>query len=283
MPTAPQAESLPVPLCDRRAGNAVCQRPGLPHRGGARLPDRAGPATYMADEKDPWEYTWIEIDGLRVSESLSLAGLSQARRSTRPRTGRRAGRCRTRCSTSSTIPRTVPSGRSGSAFLFLDQLVQSSAARRAPSQRRLRDFYMKEALSFIEQNYQRDISIEDIAAFCGLNRSYFGKVFGIPWGRAPRPSCCTTGWPGRPRCSRRPPCPSAPSAPWWATPTSCTFPGRQGGVRHGAPQLPPDPFYSGTRPGGENRHLTAPPISFMLMAGGKRPWNFRNTFPYGIN
>ena len=37
----------------------------------------------------------------------------------------------------------------------------------------IRDFYIKEALSFIEQNFQNDISIEDIAACCGLNRSYF--------------------------------------------------------------------------------------------------------------
>ena len=36
---------------------------------------------------------------------------------------------------------------------------------------------MKEALSFIEQHYSEDISIEDISSFCGLNRSYFSKVF----------------------------------------------------------------------------------------------------------
>ena len=32
-------------------------------------------------------------------------------------------------------------------------------------------------LSFIEQHYSEDISIEDISSFCGLNRSYFSKVF----------------------------------------------------------------------------------------------------------
>ena len=62
-------------------------------------------------------------------------------------------------------------------YLFLDQLVQSSANQ--SRERRLRDFYIKEALVFIDRNYQRDISIEEIAAVCGLNRSYFGKVFRI--------------------------------------------------------------------------------------------------------
>lgn len=74
----------------------------------------------------------------------------------------------------------------GRGSLFLDQLVESSAARQHQSQRRLRDFYMKEALSFIEQNYQRDVSVEDIAAFCGLNRSYFGKLFRDTTGESPQ-------------------------------------------------------------------------------------------------
>lgn len=45
---------------------------------------------------------------------------------------------------------------------------------------------MKEALSFIEQNYQNDISIEDIAVFCGLNRNYFGKIFRSTMGKTPQ-------------------------------------------------------------------------------------------------
>ncbi len=31
--------------------------------------------TYYADKEHPWEYTWLEFDGLRVKEVLELAGL----------------------------------------------------------------------------------------------------------------------------------------------------------------------------------------------------------------
>ena len=41
----------------------------------------------------------------------------------------------------------------------------------------MKDFYIKEAISFVEQNYSRDITVEDIAAFCNLNRNYLGKLF----------------------------------------------------------------------------------------------------------
>ena len=51
---------------------------------------------------------------------------------------------------------------------------------------KLRDFYIHEAIVFIEQNFQNDISVEDIADNCGLNRSYFGKIFKNVVGRTPQ-------------------------------------------------------------------------------------------------
>ena len=147
------------------------------------LPDQT--TTYVADEEDPWEYTWIEFDGLRVSESVGLAGLSLTQPVYTPQSHEAGRLLQEQMMYIVNHPQDSPVRQIGQGFLFLDQLVQSSAARRLPSQRRLRDFYMKEALSFIEQNYQRDISIEEIAAFCGLNRSYFGKVFRRYMGMSP--------------------------------------------------------------------------------------------------
>ena len=148
------------------------------------VPDQT--TTYVADETDPWEYTWIEFDGLRVSESISLAGLSSTQPVYTPQNHEAGRLLQEQMLYIVNHPQDSPVRQIGEGFLFLDQLVQSSAGRQRQSQRRLRDFYMKEALSFIEQNYQRDISIEDIAAFCGLNRSYFGKVFRDSMGESPQ-------------------------------------------------------------------------------------------------
>jgi AraC-like DNA-binding protein len=54
------------------------------------------------------------------------------------------------------------------------------------SSSKLRDFYIKEAISYLENNYQNDISVEDIAASIGLNRSYFGKIFKQEVGKSPQ-------------------------------------------------------------------------------------------------
>ena len=74
----------------------------------------------------------------------------------------------------------------GHLYLFLDYLTRSAAPLQTPTHSKLRDFYIKEALTFIEQNFQNDISVEDIAAVCGLNRSYFGKIFKDAIGKSPQ-------------------------------------------------------------------------------------------------
>ena len=50
----------------------------------------------------------------------------------------------------------------------------------------MRDFYIQEALSFIEQNFQNEITVEDIVASCNLNRSYFSKIFHDSIGKSPQ-------------------------------------------------------------------------------------------------
>ena len=142
--------------------------------------------TYRADEQEPWEYTWIEFDGLRAQESLRLAGISGAEPVYTPANQEAGDKLQQQMLYIVNNGNAQPLHLIGHGFLFLSQLVESSAYRNAQNVRRLRDFYIKEALSFIESNFQRDITIEEIAAFCGLNRSYFGKVFRETMGESPQ-------------------------------------------------------------------------------------------------
>ena len=142
--------------------------------------------TYRADEQEPWEYTWLEFDGLRAHESIQAAGISGPK-PVYTAAGREAGqRLQDEMLYIVNHGDADPIHLIGHGFLFLEQLAACSATRRYFGERRLRDFYMREALSFIDQNYQNDISIEDIAAVCGLNRSYFGKIFRDTVGESPQ-------------------------------------------------------------------------------------------------
>ena len=142
--------------------------------------------TYRSDQADPWEYTWLEFDGLRAHESLHLAGVGGSQPIYTARSAAAGRRLQDEMLYIVNHSDASPIHLIAHGYLFLDQLVQASADRHSPKEHRLRDFYIKEALTFIEQNFQRDISIEQIAAVCGLNRSYFGKVFRDAVGESPQ-------------------------------------------------------------------------------------------------
>ena len=145
-------------------------------------------ATYVADQELPWEYAWLEFDGLRVKESLALTGLSLSQPVYRASHKDIFQTMKDEMLYIVHHKEETPLHLIGHLYLFLDSLVRSSTSPspQAGKGGRLRDFYIKEAFSFIEQNFQNDISVEDIAAACGLNRSYFGKIFHESMGKSPQ-------------------------------------------------------------------------------------------------
>lgn len=142
--------------------------------------------TYIADQLLPWEYTWVEFDGLRVKEAVELAGLSKNCPVYRAVSKELCKHMMEEMLYIAQHSDETPFHLIGHLYLFLDFFTRSSASMNFSQGGRIRDFYMKEALSFIEQNFQNDISVEEIAAVCGLNRSYFGKVFRDTVGKSPQ-------------------------------------------------------------------------------------------------
>lgn len=142
--------------------------------------------TYIADRNLPWEYTWIEFDGLRAKEAVEIAGLSMDQPIFHPRAKDLAHNMMEEMIYIAQNAKESPFHLIGHLYLVLDYLTRSSSSMKLKQGGKMRDFYIKEALSFIEQNFQNDISIEDISSFCGLNRSYFGKIFHETVGKSPQ-------------------------------------------------------------------------------------------------
>lgn len=145
---------------------------------------------YQANLEDPWEYVWMEFDGTRVRECLSLAGLREKNPVWTAACPEASDRLRREILRMSECDlNTVSAQRAiGHCWFFLDQLVRSSAPPKSShiNNKRLRYFYIREALFFIGQNYYRDISVEEIAAFCKLHRNYLGKIFKDIIGQSPQ-------------------------------------------------------------------------------------------------
>ena len=142
--------------------------------------------TYIADAQQPWEYVWIEFDGLRAKETVELSGLCVNSPVYKAKYKDVAQTMKNEMLYIINHKDDSPFHLIGHLYLFIDSFVKSSTITQISKSNNLRDFYIKEALSFIEQNFQNDITVEEIAACCGLNRSYFGKIFHEVLGKSPQ-------------------------------------------------------------------------------------------------
>lgn len=142
--------------------------------------------TYIADQNLPWEYVWIEFDGLRVKEALDLTELSV----NTPMYHSHSKDLREQLMNEMLYivhhAKESPFHLIGHLYLFLDYLTQSAKSTKLVQSSKMSDYYIKEAINYIEQNFQNNITIEDIAAVCGINRSYFGKIFRNSIGHSPQ-------------------------------------------------------------------------------------------------
>ena len=133
--------------------------------------------TYYADEHLPWEYAWVEFDGMKALEFLEMMGLSYDKPVYTPKKREYAALIRNELMDIVDNPGKSPIYQIGHLYLLFDCLIRCSSTAKSAPAGRMKDFYIKEAISFIERNYSRPITVEDIAAFCNLNRNYLGKVF----------------------------------------------------------------------------------------------------------
>ncbi|MCD8365167.1 MAG: AraC family transcriptional regulator [Clostridiales bacterium] len=167
---------------DARGNSHTCQiRSG---QGFMLFPSQV--ATYIADRDLPWEYVWLEFDGLRVKETLDICGITQNAPIYHARFDDLQNQMKNEMLYIARHKEETAFHLIGHLYLFLDYLARSASGRQLSQAGKMQDFYLRESIAFVEQNFQNDISIEDIAAFLGLNRSYFGKIFKKAVGKTPQ-------------------------------------------------------------------------------------------------
>ena len=143
-------------------------------------------STYAADKDDPWRYVWLEFDGLRASEFLNHAGLGEDQSIYRPLSPAQGQKVRDVMLYIAEHADASSLRLVGCLYLFLDALIETSSTRRPLRGGQLRDFYIQEAITYMEQNFHRELSVEELADACKLNRSYFSKLFRESMGCPPQ-------------------------------------------------------------------------------------------------
>ena len=172
---------------DNALGNTITYKVSS-NEGFLLFPDQI--ATYIADNEQPWEYIWIEFYGLLVKEAVEISGLSQDNPIYRFPALEMRKKVLSEMQYIVQNKDSSPLNLIGHLYLFLDSLThpirETEPLQNSRKKNKTSQFYIDEAMKYVEINYQKGITVEEIAAHCGLNRSYFGKIFKEKYGKSPQ-------------------------------------------------------------------------------------------------
>ena len=133
-----------------------------------------------------WEYMWMEFGGSRAGELIHVSGLTCTRPMYTPvKPEHREELCRILLSLVENWEEHSLK-TTGYLYIFMDCLIRNSKYRKTSKEGCGREGYVREAVRYIQENYSGQISVEELARKCGLDRSYFGKVFKSVTGQSPQ-------------------------------------------------------------------------------------------------
>lgn len=133
--------------------------------------------SYEADEDDPWSYIWIEFDGLKTEHYLKKAGLSASQPIFQQKAEPQSSPVYIKMQAILSSHKASSAQIIGHLYLFISELIEHSLSKKSRQHDEAKDFYIREAINFIERNYQKNITVEDMAKHCNLNRHYFTRLF----------------------------------------------------------------------------------------------------------
>ncbi len=143
--------------------------------------------TYWADHEHPWEYVWLEFDGMFAQEVIRLSGLT---------IGQPVYRSSDKALTADLVNAMFELAKEKSKtqfyqlsklYQFADCLVRSSqTAQKWDSSGTMSDYYLQTAFSYIEHNFMNPISVDIIAQQCNIHRNRLLKIFKENIGKSPQ-------------------------------------------------------------------------------------------------
>ncbi|WP_046227724.1 AraC family transcriptional regulator [Paenibacillus dauci] len=132
---------------------------------------------YQADPIHPWSYGWIGFHGTLAESLLAQAGLTLASPVLHYEDKNRINQCLHEMMQSAENSKARETRLMGLLYLMLSMLIENSRHTLPVPVTSQAEVYVEQVKDFIEMNFSQKITVEDIAHWVGLNRSYLCSLF----------------------------------------------------------------------------------------------------------
>lgn len=146
-------------------------------------------AWYEADMKEPWTYTWFGFCGYKADECMLNAGFSLKNPVRKIGCIRQFIKCVEEMLEAHQLTFSDELKRNGLLMILLSDLMQDFK-RQSPDTQTYHPYpgsvYVKHAVEYITQNYDKRLKINEMADYIGVNRSYLTSSFKKTMGCSPQ-------------------------------------------------------------------------------------------------
>ncbi|MEY8351755.1 AraC family transcriptional regulator [Lachnospiraceae bacterium 54-53] len=136
---------------------------------------------YYADEKNPWHYIWVVFKGLLIPQYLRSCGISKEAPIYRPKNYdlQTTHKIKEHLIAILDAPDSSKPYILAHFHLFFDALIKNAAIVELPAatDSPLTNFYISEALRYIQFHYQDIKSLDEISRFCNVSRNHLTRLF----------------------------------------------------------------------------------------------------------
>lgn len=131
---------------------------------------------YQADENDPWTYAWVGFDGNKADLYLKRCNLDKNRLVAHVGDVDEIRRIMIDILAHYKLSYSNEMYIQGKLFVFLSHIAKSSNIPYS-NESENDNTYVQKTIEYIQNNYQNEVTIQSIADFIGLNRSYLSTLF----------------------------------------------------------------------------------------------------------
>ncbi len=139
-------------------------------------------ASYRADPKDPWFYTWVGFNGTDARRLINMTGFSNQTPVLHSETPETTECLLQDIAAASGHTAADDAEMAGNLYLFLAHLMRLNNRHIEGNPHQA---YVANALRFIQYNYANDIGVNDIARYVGISRSQLYRAFLQDFGVSP--------------------------------------------------------------------------------------------------